>query len=240
MKRFALVVGASGGIGQEVAKKLALDGWNLYLQYTNGEDKIKALQKQIEEMGVESLSVQADLSSLDGVEKLLQQLFSVEAVIFAHGISHYGLFQDVKEEEMDLLWTLHVKSPMMISQKLISKLQKGATPSIVFISSIWGQTGAACEVVYSTVKGAQIAFVKSLAKELAPARIKVNAVAPGAVNTKMMAQFSSEELDEIAEEIPMGRLAEPTEIAAVVSFLCSSASSYLTGQVVSVNGGWYT
>ncbi|WP_100403015.1 elongation factor P 5-aminopentanone reductase [Bacillus sp. FJAT-42315] len=240
MKRFALVVGASGGIGQEIAKKLALDGWNLYLQYTNGEDKIRALQKQLEEIGVESFSIQADLSSSSGVETLLQQLFSVEAVIFAHGTSHYGLFQDVKEEEMDLLWTLHVKSPMMISQKLISKLQKGETPSIVFISSIWGQTGAACEVVYSTVKGAQIAFVKSLAKELAPARIKVNAVAPGAVNTRMMAQFSSEELDEIAEEIPMGRLAEPTEIAAVVSFLCSSASSYLTGQVVSVNGGWYT
>ncbi|WP_338754100.1 elongation factor P 5-aminopentanone reductase [Bacillus sp. FJAT-52991] len=240
MKRFALVVGASGGIGQEIAKKLALDGWNLYLQYSNGEEKIKVLQKQLEEIGVEGFSVQADLSSAYGVDQLLQQLFSVEAVIFAQGTSQYSLFQDVKEEEMDLLWTLHVKSPMMIIQKLLSKLQKGSAPSIVFISSIWGQTGAACEVAYSTVKGAQIAFVKSLAKELALARIKVNAIAPGAVNTRMMSQFSRQELDEIIEEIPMGRLAEPTEIAAVVSFLCSQASSYITGQVVAVNGGWYT
>ncbi|WP_203362368.1 SDR family oxidoreductase [Bacillus sp. REN10] len=240
MKRFALVTGASGGIGQEIARQLAHDGWNLYLQYSSGENQIKALQKQIEATGVESFSVQADLSSSVGVEKLLQHLFSVEAVVFAHGTAQYGLFQEVKEEEMDLLWALHVKSPMMIIQRLVSKLQKGKAPSIVFISSIWGQTGAACEVVYSTVKGAQIALVKSLAKEFAPSHIKVNAVAPGAVNTKMMSHFSSEEVNEIAEDIPMGRLAEPAEISAVVGFLCSRASSYMTGQVLAVNGGWYT
>ena len=111
--------------------------------------------------------------------------------------------------------------------------------NIVVISSIWGLTGASCEVVYSMVKGGQNAFVKALAKELAPSGIRVNAVAPGAIDTDMLRRFSEEELQSIANDIPIGRIGKPDEVAKTVSFLVSDAASYITGQIISVNGGWY-
>jgi 3-oxoacyl-[acyl-carrier protein] reductase len=112
--------------------------------------------------------------------------------------------------------------------------------NIVLMTSIWGQTGAACEVIYSTVKGAQISFVKSLSKELALNGIRVNGIAPGAVNTSMLANFTEDEMEDIKGDIPMGRLAEPSDIAESVSFIISQRASYITGQILSVNGGWYT
>ncbi|MGC8229822.1 elongation factor P 5-aminopentanone reductase [Pseudobacillus badius] len=240
MKRYALVTGASGGIGEEISKKLAKEGWSLYLQYYQGREKIERLQQELEETGAEVIAIQADLTSSAGAHFLSSQLFSLEAAVFAGGTAHYSLFQEIEEEEMDKLWQLHVKSPMMIIQKAIPKLRKAVSPSVVLVSSIWGQTGAACEVAYSTVKGAQIAFVKALAKELAPSNIRVNAIAPGAVNTPMMAQFSLDEKAEIAADIPMGRLGAACEIAEAVYFVSSPAASYITGQVLAVNGGWYT
>ncbi|KMY53676.1 3-ketoacyl-ACP reductase [Bacillus sp. FJAT-27231] len=240
MKRYALVTGASGGIGEEISRKLAGEGWNLYLQYYKGKEKVERLQRELEGMGAEVISIQADLASAEGARFLASQLFTLEAVVFAGGTAHYSLFQEIEEAEMDKLWQLHVKSPMILVQLTIPKLRKAMSPSIVFVSSVWGQTGAACEVAYSTVKGAQIAFVKALAKELAPSNIRVNAVAPGAVNTPMMDQFSLEEKAEIAGEIPMGRLGAAAEVAEAVYFVCSSASSYITGHVLAVNGGWYT
>ncbi|MEK4030129.1 MULTISPECIES: SDR family oxidoreductase [Bacillaceae] len=240
MKKYALVTGASGGIGEEISRKLAKEGWNLYLQYYKGKEKIKSLQKELENMGAEVIPIQADLTSAAGAHFLSSQLFALEAAVFAGGTAHYSLFQEIEEEEMDKLWQLHVKSPMIIVQKLIPKLRKAISPSVVLVSSVWGQTGAACEVAYSTVKGAQIAFVKALAKELAPSNIRVNAIAPGAVNTPMMEKFTMEEKAEIAADIPMGRLGAAAEVAEAVYFVCSPAASYITGQVLAVNGGWYT
>ncbi|KAB7708109.1 SDR family oxidoreductase [Bacillus aerolatus] len=240
MKKWVLVTGASGGIGEEIARKLAKEGWNLYLQYFKGKEKIDQLQKELELIGSEVIVIQADLTAAGGARLLASHLFTVEAAIFAGGTAHYSLFQDIEEKDIDKLWQLHVKSPMVIVQQLIPKLRKAIFPSIVLVSSVWGQTGAACEVAYSTVKGAQIAFVKALAKELAPSNIRINAIAPGAVNTPMMAQFSMEEKMEIAADIPMGRLGTAAEIAEAVHFVCSPSSSYITGQVLAVNGGWYT
>ena len=111
---------------------------------------------------------------------------------------------------------------------------------VVLVSSIWGQTGASCEVIYSTAKGAQISFVKALSKEVAQSGVRINAVAPGAVNTQMMGIFSEDEKIALEEEIPMGRLAKPSEIAETIQFLLSEKASYITGQVLAVNGGWYT
>ena len=130
-------------------------------------------------------------------------------------------------------------SPILLTKELLPKMIRQQHGNIVLVTSIWGQTGAACEVVYSTVKGAQISFVKSLSKELALNGIRVNGIAPGAVNTSMMAHFTEDELDMIKGDIPMGRLAEPSDIAESVSFLLSEKASYITGQIISVNGGWY-
>lgn len=140
---------------------------------------------------------------------------------------------------MDEMISLHVKSPMLLVQALLPKLfrKKG---SIVLMSSIWGQTGASCEVVYSAVKGAQLSFVKALSKEVALSGVRVNAVAPGAVSTNMLSDFSEEDIQEIKDDIPMGKLAHPDQIADAVEFLLSPKSAYITGQTLSVNGGWYT
>jgi 3-oxoacyl-[acyl-carrier protein] reductase len=201
---------------------------------------MEGLMKELHSLDGEYIPVKADLTLNGGSQQLLDQLFHVDAFIYTSGTPLYGLFQDITESEMDDMWNLHVKSPMKILLALLPKLLNSSNGSTVIVSSIWGLTGAACEVLYSTVKGAQIAFVKSLSKEVARNGIRINAVAPGAVNTDMLSDFTKEELMEIAEEIPMGRFAEPSEVAETIEFLLSPKSSYITGQVLSVNGGWYT
>ena len=128
----------------------------------------------------------------------------------------------------------------MLTKKLIPKLRQKERGSIVVVSSIWGQTGASYEVAYSAVKGAQIAFAKALSKELASSGIRVNAVAPGAIQTPMVEDFSQDEIEAITDDIPAGRLGKADEVADSVEFLLSDKSSYINGQVLAVNGGWLT
>ncbi|MGM0846699.1 MAG: elongation factor P 5-aminopentanone reductase [Bacillota bacterium] len=240
MSKYALVTGSSGGIGKQTAIILAQQGWNLYLHYHSNQEAVEELLEELSSFKGEFFPVKADLSVAGGADKLLSQIFQVDAIIYTSGKPLYGLFQDTSEEEMEEMWHLHVKSLLTIMQGVLPKLLQSPIGSAVVVSSIWGQTGAACEVLYSTVKGAQIAFVKSFSKEVARSSIRVNAVAPGAVKTEMMNSFSAEEQSEIAEDIPMGRMAAPSEVADTIEFLLSPKSSYITGQILSVNGGWYT
>ncbi|PKR83582.1 elongation factor P 5-aminopentanone reductase [Heyndrickxia camelliae] len=240
MKKYALITGASGGIGKETAILLARKGWNLYLHYHQNKKIIEEIVSAVASYQVEIIPIQADLSSPQGVEKILNNTFHIDAICFISGIAHYGLFMDTSETIMNDMWNIHVQAPMLLTSKLLPKLMRNQSSQIIFVSSIWGQTGASCEVVYSTVKGAQIAFVKALSKEVASSGVRVNAVAPGAVKTNMLAKFSEDELHELESEIPLGRLAEPKEIAGTIAFLLSEEASYITGQVLAVNGGWYT
>lgn len=240
MRRFALITGASGGIGEAIAVKLAEEGYHLYLHYHENKKAIEVLLERLKTFGGEYIPIQADLSSKSGYKKLAKHIFSLDAIIHSSGISHYGLLYDLEESIAEKLINIHVTTPLLLTKQLLPKLLTKSSGSIIVISSIWGQTGAGCEVAYSTVKGAQISFVKALSKELAFNGIRVNAVAPGAVQTSMLEGFSFEELEAIKNEIPMGRLASPEEIADSVIFLLSEKSTYITGQVIAVNGGWYT
>ncbi|MBS4172586.1 SDR family oxidoreductase [Bacillus sp. FJAT-49736] len=240
MKKYVLITGASGGIGKETAIYLAKKGWNLYLHYHQNKKEIEDIMHTVESYPIEIIPIQADLSSPHGVEKVLNNIFHIDAVCFISGIAHYGLFVDTIPALMEDMWNIHVHAPMLLTRKLLPKLMKNEASHIIFVSSIWGQTGASCEVVYSTVKGAQIAFVKALSKEVARSGVKVNAVAPGAVKTNMLANFSDMELQELETDIPLGRLADPKEIAGTIAFLLSDEASYITGHVLAVNGGWYT
>ena len=240
MKKYALITGASGGIGQVVALKLASLGYNLYLHFNQNERSIKDLMEKIESFGGEYIAIQANLEEAEGYKKICSQIFSLDEIIHCSGNTHYGLLVDVKPEEIESLMRVHVINPVMITKKLLPKILKKRSGNVVFISSIWGQTGAACEVVYSTVKGAQISFVKALSKEVALNGVRVNAIAPGAIKTPMMNQFSEDDIQSLQFEIPMGRLGVPEEVANGVKFLLSEESSYITGQVLSINGGWYT
>lgn len=242
MKKFALITGASGGIGIAIAKELASCGWNLYLHYNQNEQKIIELIDELNDLydQIELIPIYADLLTDEGSHILANSIFQLDAIVCSSGVAPYGLFSELDEKTMDNMLQLHVKSPMVLIQALLPRLLKNSASKIVLISSIWGQTGAACEVIYSTVKGAQIAFVKSLSKELARSGLTVNCIAPGAINTNMLNQFSEDEIMELEAEIPVGRLGKPEEIANTVSFLLSNKATYITGQVLAVNGGWYT
>jgi 3-oxoacyl-[acyl-carrier protein] reductase len=240
MKKHALITGASGGIGQAVALKLAAEGYHLYLHYNQNEKLISSLLEKLAAFGGEYVAIQADLAEPEGYKKVCEQIFSVDEIIHCSGSSQYGLLVDLALEEAESLMYVHVISPLMISKELLPKLLKKRTGNIILITSIWGQTGAACEVAYSAAKGAQIALVKALSKEVALSGLRVNAIAPGAVETPMMSQFTDEEKETLEYDIPMGRFGYPEEIANGVKFLLSNDSSYITGQVLSINGGWYT
>lgn len=238
-KGHVLVTGASGGIGKAISMQLAEAGYSLYLHYHTNREAVDGLLEAIQPFGVEAIPVQADLSSREGAEKLCSQIYSLDHIVLNSGKAHYGLVTDVKPQDLDEMVNIHISSPFIIVQKLLPKLFKTEKASIVAVTSIWGETGASCEVLYSMLKGGQNAYVKALSKELAPMGIRVNAVSPGVVKTQMIDQFSEEERISLEEDIPLGRMAETREIADIVSFLLSDRSSYVTGQIIGVNGGWH-
>jgi 3-oxoacyl-[acyl-carrier protein] reductase len=240
VKQFILITGASGGIGKAISTLLASNGYNLYLHYHTNGQAIEELAKELERFEGEYISVKADLSSPNGPEILASQIYSLNGIVLNSGKSHYGLIEEVNEHEIMEMVQLHITSPYTIVKKMLPKIKRNDKGNIIAVTSIWGQTGAACEVLYSMVKGGQQSFIKALAKELALSGIRVNAVSPGAIQTDMLNQFSLDELDSLVDEIPMGRLGLPNEVAEVILFLLSEKSSYITGQILSVNGGWYT
>ncbi|MFT8321215.1 MAG: SDR family oxidoreductase [Bacillus sp. (in: firmicutes)] len=238
MGKSILITGATGGIGQAIARLLAEKGYSLYLHYHQNEQAMERLQKDLEPFGQEYMPIKADLRKKDAYKKITESVFSIDGIIHTSGVESYGLFTDLPDHELDDLWNIHVSSVMRVTRELLPKMLKKQSGNIVVVSSIWGQIGASMEVAYSTVKGAQISFVKALSKEVALNGIRVNAIAPGAVDIGMLERFDVEEKAGMIEEIPMGRLGSPSEIAESVQFLLSDHSSYITGQVLAVNGGW--
>lgn len=237
--KYALITGASGGIGSAIAKGLAKDGYNLYLHYNQNERLIDELIAQLH--GVTNVyKVKADLSMDTGVTKIINSInHEIDVLVLTGGNSYVGLMTDMTDPQVEEMIQLHLTSPFLLTKRLLCPMVRKKAGKIVVISSIWGSTGASCEVLYSTLKGALNTFVKALAKEVAPSGINVNGVAPGAIDTKMLSIFSSEDLQVIKDEIPMGRLGTPQEVADLVLFLTSEKASYINGQIININGAWY-
>ncbi len=241
MKKFALVVGASGAIGNAIARRLASDGWSLYLHFNEGRARVEHLMEELSDTYPEQefLVVQADFATEDGADLLAPQIYSLQAIVFAGGHSYYGLIEDTPVLEMDRLWKVHVQNPVRVLALLSSKLRKNERSHVLFIGSIWGEAGAAFESVYSAVKGAQHAFVKSYAKEVAYNHILVNAIAPGLIDTSMNQHLDEEERQALYEEIPLARAGKVEDVANLASFYLSGQANYVTGQIIRINGGWY-
>lgn len=237
LSRTALIIGASGDIGKEIAKALLSEGYNTYLHYNRDQQTILEL---MDEYGSDKITpIQSDLTGEEGVKVIKKNVFtSVDTIVYNAGVTYYGLMTDIDEETKRQMIQLNITSLYSTIQTFLPDMLSKRKGNIVVISSIWGEIGASCEVLYSMTKGAQISFVKALAKEVALNGVRINAIAPGAVSTKMLETFTEEEKQEIRADIPMGRLALPHEIADSVSFLLSEKSSYITGQVLGVNGGW--
>lgn len=241
MKKFALILGASGAIGSAICKRLAEDGWSLYMHYNHNETKVMRLREELSSQYTEQefLVVQADFSSDVGAETLVNQIYSLQAIVFANGHAFYGLIEDTSVEEMENLWKVHVQNPMRLLALISNKLRSNDVSYVLFIGSIWGEAGAAYETVYATVKGAQHAFVKAYSKEVALQHILVNAISPGFIETSMNYHLSDEDKQQILDEIPLQRAGKTEDIANLVAFYISGQADYVTGQIIRVNGGWY-
>lgn len=239
-----LITGASRGIGAQVALRFAAVGMNIVIHYLNSHEAANEVARKCMELGAKVYTVTADLRSKEQIMRMKERLdthgMRPDIVVNNAGISHYGLLSDVDEEQWDEVMDINLKSVFLCSQAFMPYMIQQRFGRIINVSSVWGISGGSCEAVYSAAKGGVNSFTKALAKELAPSGVTVNAVAPGAVKTDMMSRFTDEELRLLEEEIPVGRLAAPEEISSLVYFLALPESSYITGQIISPNGGWMT
>jgi 3-oxoacyl-[acyl-carrier protein] reductase len=245
VKQVAWVTGASGGIGAAIASQLAEHGIDVAVCYRNRKERAAQVWAQCKSCGVKAGSYQLDVRQRSSVQQVYQQILremgAPSILIHAAGGSWWGPVHTMTELSYDEIMETHVRGVYYLLQASLPALIAKKEGRIIIISSIWGQTGGAGEVIYSAAKGAQISLVKALAQELAPSRITVNAVAPGAIETHLLReQIDRQEQAALTQAIPLGRLGRPEEVASLVTYLCRPESSYITGQVLAINGGWYT
>jgi len=240
-QKYCVVLGASGGIGDAISRTLAAAGWSLFLHYNENTAHANLLQQELSTTYPQSSfqTVQADFSAQDGAELLGDQVSAISAVVFANGQSMMKLLTETSAEDMDALWKVHVQNPARFISLVSPQLREFEQSYVVMIGSIWGNTGAAGEVMYSAVKGAQHAFVKAYAKEAAFSGMRVNAVAPGWIETRMNNDIPVDERQMVIDEIPLMRTGTPEHVAEAVNFLLSGKADYMTGEIMKVNGGWY-
>ena len=230
----ALVIGGSGTIGRAIVHDLLSRGYEVILTYHTASHE--ELTKLYDGQPVQLL--QLDVSQPIAFERLAF-IQNLDALVYVSGKSLFGMLQDMTDTQIDEIYHINVFNLIKLSQYFVGQLMARPHGRIVVISSIWGETGASFETVYSAMKAAQIGFVKALSQELALTNVTVNAVAPGAVAGTMSNQLSDEDLSALLEELPQNRLVEPEEVAHVVGHLLSPLSQSITGTVQRINGGWY-
>ena len=241
MKGVALVTGASGGIGRAIALQLACDGYAVAVHCHQNEAKARLVCDEIVAMGGSADVFVCDITDADAVDYMVNEICRVlgEVTVLVNnaGIAQQKLFTDLSVDEWHRMMGVHVDGAFYACRAVLPDMIRAHSGSIVNISSMWGQTGGSCEVHYSAAKAALIGLTKGLAKEVGPAGIRVNCVAPGVIQTEMLAEFSRETLNDLAEETPLCRLGTPEDVAAAVSFLVSDGAAFITGQVLAPNGG---
>jgi len=239
--KVAIVTGASRGIGKGIAIELAKAGASVVINYISNDEAAEKTLQEIREIGAYALKIKGDVSdyefSKEMVKTTVDKLGKIDILINNAGISKVGLFMDGSPEEWDHILNVNLKGTINCSHSVVKEMIKQKSGTIINISSMWGNVGASCEVIYSASKGAINSFTKALAKELAPSNIRVNAIAPGVINTEMNDWLSGDELKLLIDEIPMMKLGEVQDIGMLVAFLASENSKYITGQVITIDGG---
>lgn len=242
MRRSALVTGASRGIGRAIAAALAQEGWPVCVNYLERQDAAEDLASELRSQGCAAMSFQADVSDRAAVERMVQAaaetLGPVELLVNNAGVSHQGLFQDTGDELWDRILAVNLTGTRNAIQAALPHMLSEKRGSIVNISSIWGLRGGSCETAYACSKAAVIGLTRSLALELAPSGIRVNCVAPGCIETDMVRVLGEETRTMLVEETPLGRLGRPEDIANAVTFLASKKAAFITGQVLTADGGF--
>ena len=242
MKKTALITGASGFIGAACARELAKEGFDIALNYCRSRDSALQLCKELEALGAKAECFGCDVSDPEKVNEMFKnatEIFGgVSVLVNNAGISQQKLFTDITDEDFERMMAVNVRGVFNCCRAALPFMINRKEGKIINISSMWGISGASCEVHYSAAKAAVIGLTKALAREVAPSGIQVNCVAPGVIDTPMNSSFSPETLAALKEETPMMRLGTPEEVAKAVAFFASEASSFVTAQVLGVDGGF--
>ena len=240
MEKIVIITGASRGIGREIAKRLVKKGLKVIANYNKSEEAAKELKSELKQEGIKIDIVKADVSKREEAKKIakyaLDKYGKIDVLINNAGISEYKLFTDETDEDWDKIINTNLYSAFAMSQEVIPNMVHNKNGLIINMSSAWGVVGGSLEVIYSVSKAGMDGLTKALAKELGPSSIRVNSIAPGMIYTKMNEKFTSEEIEEIKEEIPLGKIGEAQDISKCVEWLIED--KYTTGQVISINGGW--
>lgn len=241
--RTVLITGSSRGIGAAIARRLK-DEYKIVINYNKSKDEAFKLLEELRETNPNVIAIKADVSKEDEVEMMFEvaekNFGHIDILINNAGISHFSLIQDIEFDTWKEVINTNLNSVFLNSKRAIPNMISNEYGVIINMSSIWGDFGASMEALYSTSKGGINTFTKAMAKELAPSGIRVNAIAPGIVETNMMKNdFTSEELEELKEEVAINRFAKPEEIAGLVRYLISDEASYITGDIIHINGGFY-
>lgn len=239
--KYVLITGASRGVGKGIALKLAEAGYNLILTCHRNTTLLNQVADKAGALGSKTFTFTGDLSNPQICEELFSYInkenIHPDILINNAGVSYVGLLQDMSYADWNNCINTNLSSMFYTCKLAIPHMLKKHSGKIINISSVWGNTGASCEVAYSAAKGGVNSFTKALAKELAPSNIQVNALALGAIDTDMNSHLSYEDKNTLIEEIPVGRLGTPKEVGDMILSILN-APDYLTGQVISMNGGW--
>lgn len=242
MEKTALITGASRGIGRAAARRLAQEGYAVCINYHERRDCAESLASELTAAGCRAMIYQADVADKAAVEAMAAaaraELGPISLLVSNAGVAGQMQIQDVAESDFDRYFAVNVKGAYNAIQAVLPDMLHAHAGAIVTVSSMWGLRGASCEAVYSATKAALIGLTRSVALELAPSGIRANCVAPGVVNTDMVQVLGQETLADLAQMTPLGRLGTPEDIAAAIAFLASDAAGFITGQVLTADGGF--
>lgn len=240
--QIALITGGTGGIGEACVRLFASKGWSVLFLTSAQPEKAAALTAELRASGASVDWRQCDLRDPAQVKASIHDLMAtwhhVDLLINNAGVSFTGLLTDMSDEDWDRVFDINIRAAFLLSRELLPGMVSRQQGSIINISSMWGETGASCEVAYSASKAALIGFTKALAKEAGPSGIRVNCITPGVIDTRMNAHLSEADLDDLKDCTPLGRIGTPEDVAKAALFLAESDSSFITGQVLGVNGGF--